>query len=614
MDCSRRRMDLLMSLLFAFWCQNLVVCGSVDAEVRALLSFKKGVETDPYGALLNWGKPGVDHCLWFGVRCSDDGRVESLDLKDLCLQGELTSELGSLFHLKSLILHNNSFTGKIPREISALQKLEILDLGHNNFIGPFPRELLRIVNLKEVVLRNNRFISEIPHELLEFNGFSIIQGDKDMPSSDKGSFIRHMETVSVRKLLRDMHKGEMKPHKNKRFRARYTFSTLPTFYLEVDRLVHNSPQELNSAPAPSPAVNSGKKETQQPMYISASAGIFLIFSLSSMYSFCCRSSKVESVMSGKTGLSGKLQKALVIGVPSLKRSELQKACEDFSNVIDSLSDCTLYKGTLSSGVEIAVTTTLINLVEDWSDQQESLFRNKISLLSKVNHKNFMNLIGYCEEQEPFTRMMVFEYAPNGTLFEHLHIKEAEPLDWPCRLRIAMGIAYFLEHMHLLEPPVSLRTLNSSTIYLTEDYAAKVSDLPFWNEVKAAGSATEFEDNFEMPLSNQDIVYKFGILLLELISGRLPFSKDDGLLVLWASSHLTGKRPLHGIADPTLGALREEDICRLCDVIQRCINPEPRERPPMAEVVAKLREITEISPEAANPKLSPLWWAELEIIS
>lgn len=54
--------------------------------------------------------------------------------------------------------------------------------------------------------------------------------------------------------------------------------------------------------------------------------------------------------------------------------------------------------------------------------QTLLFWFQIDTLSKVNHKNFVNLIGYCVEEEPFTRIMVFEYAPNGTLFEHLHSK------------------------------------------------------------------------------------------------------------------------------------------------------------------------------------------------
>lgn len=112
----------------------------------------------------------------------------------------------------------------------------------------------------------------------------------------------------------------------------------------------------------------------------------------------------------------------------------------------------------------------------------------------------MNLIGYCEEDDPFNRMMVFEYAPNGTLFEHLHgnnidlglmmlswlhsrmvimlifglsDKEMEHLDWSARMRIIMGTAYCLQHMHEMNPPMAHSDFNSSEIYLTDDYAAKV---------------------------------------------------------------------------------------------------------------------------------------------
>lgn len=132
---------------------------------------------------------------------------------------------------------------------------------------------------------------------------------------------------------------------------------------------------------------------------------------------------------------------------------------------------------------------------------------QIDTLSRINHKNFVNLLGYCEEEEPFTRMMVFEYAPNGTLCEHLHgnfsettmeckscssiwgstlygsninvtlcwsVKEVEHLDWGARMRIIMGTAYCLQYMHHdLNPPVAHTNLTSSAIYLTDDYAAKV---------------------------------------------------------------------------------------------------------------------------------------------
>jgi len=65
------------------------------------------------------------------------------------------------------------------------------------------------------------------------------------------------------------------------------------------------------------------------------------------------------------------------GVPSLGRAELQAACEDFINVIGSSSDCTLYKGTLSSGVEIAVVSTSVNSAKDWADRSEEQFKNKV---------------------------------------------------------------------------------------------------------------------------------------------------------------------------------------------------------------------------------------------
>lgn len=310
-----------------------------------------------------------------------------------------------------------------------------------------------------------------------------------------------------------------------------------------------------------------------------------------------------------TGLSGQLKKAFVTGVPSLERTELEAACEGFINVIGTLSECTLYKGTLSSGVEIAVLSTSVNSSQQWSAQSEEQFRNKISVLSRVNHKNFMNLIGYCACEEPFTRMMVFEYAPCGSLFEHLHIREAEHLDWKTRLRIIMGVAYCLEHMSQLDPPPLLPTnLNSSSIYLTEDNAAKIADIEFW------------KDDINKQDDQESVVYKFGILVLEVISGRRPFSEDDRLLVLWASSYLDGKRPLSAMADRTLvrssSAAPEKDVAALCDVVRHCVRrPEAGKRAiSMGEVARLVRGIAGLSPEQAAPREKPLWWAELEIAS
>lgn len=343
--------------------------------------------------------------------------------------------------------------------------------------------------------------------------------------------------------------------------------------------------------------------------VTAGGAVFLV--ITAAFVVYCRAKKVGTVKPWVTGLSGQLQRAFVTGVPSLKRSELEAACEDFSNIIGSTASCMLYKGTLSSGVEIAVVSSSISSAKDWSKECESQYRKKISSLSKVGHKNFMNLLGYCEEENPFTRAMVFEYAPNGTLFEHLHVRESENLDWMARLRVSMGIAYCLEHMHKLNPPVVPRNFSSSTVYLTDDYAAKVSDLDFWNGKKGSDSIS---DDCTM-LDTDDIVHQYGIMLLEILTGRVQFPEQDLMpLEKWASLYFEGKMPLAELIDSSLGSFPEEAAAALCDVARSCIDPDPSKRPRMAEVAARMKEITSLGPEGATPKVSPLWWAELEIMS
>ncbi|KAL6871058.1 hypothetical protein ACP4OV_014906 [Aristida adscensionis] len=392
----------------------------------------------------------------------------------------------------------------------------------------------------------------------------------------------------------------------------------PKGHLGPASSTHSQGEKPHVDPSPNPAATGSESWnlSMLPRWaiytLSIGGAVFLMVAATGLYLLFARRKKDSAVTPWATGLSGPLKNAFVTGVPSLGRAELQAACDDFINVIGTSSDCTLYKGTLSSGVEIAVVSTAVTSEKDWSDRSEEQFRNKIAVLSRVNHKNFMNLLGYCARDEPFTRMMVFEYAPCGSLFEHLHIREAEHLDWPARLRIIAGVAYCLEHMSQLDPPAAPATLSSSSIHLTEDYAAKIADVELRKEEEEEEGKDAAGDD-----GGGGVVYRFGILLLEVISGRLPFSADHGLLALWASSYLDGKRPLAGMADPTLRAsVPEGDLAALCDVVRRCIAPEREEegRPGMGEVARMVRGVTAVSPEQAAPRASPLWWAELEIAS
>lgn len=180
----------------------------------------------------------------------------------------------------------------------------------------------------------------------------------------------------------------------------------------------------------------------------------------------------------------------------------------------------------------------------------------------------------------------------------------------------MGVAYCLDHMHQLTPPLIMTNLNSSSIYLTEDYAAKVSDIRFWveSEEEIKSSSSPSSGTLEVPiLEPKNTVYAFGLLLIEILSGRIPSSKDI-LLENWALPYLNGERPVNEMIDPTLTLFREEDVVALCKVMRSCIDPDLQERPTMSKIVSLLKDITLMTPDRAVPMASPLWWAELEILT
>ncbi|KAL6531111.1 hypothetical protein OROHE_014180 [Orobanche hederae] len=650
------RSTSILLAAFVIYPLNLKFCWSLNDEGVALLRFKEKVTSDPHGALSNWiDEVGVESpCSWFGVDCFQ-GYVVVLNLKDLCLRGTLAPDIGDLVHMKSINLRNNSFSGVIPEKIVNLKELEVLDLGYNILSGQTPRQLGDNLSISMLLLDNNELIGGKHPKIYELQKLSEVRAEEEILSG-VGRASSCNELVISRNADKTGHTACRKLLQEPPLvQPAFKFFFLPRS--PESKIINLPPTPASSpspsapalAPVPAPAPASALAPTPAPaheplasspspslvthitppslltpvegphaptghsrknhrrlMILSAATGGPLLLLLV-VGIFFWQSGKVSTVKPWATGLSGQLQRAFVTeGVPKLKRSELEAACEYFSNVIGLSSLCTLYKGTLSSGVEIAVASIAVTSAKEWSNNMETQFRKKIDTLSKVNYKNFVNLLGYCVGEEPFTRMMVFEYAPNGTLFEHLHIKEYEHLDWPMRLRIAMGIAYCLDYMHQLTPAIAHRNLNSSAIYLTDDYAAKISDFAFSDEL---GSSAKTQPK------KQNNIYSFGVVLFEMLTGRLPYSSgSDNSVEDWASQYLSRAQNLRELVDPTLETYREDQLQEIGGVIKLCVNPDPISRLSMKEVCARMREITGIEADGAMPKVSPLWWAEVEILS
>ncbi|CAN1150089.1 Protein MALE DISCOVERER 1 [Linum perenne] len=643
---------------------------SFDDEGFILLQFRSKVRSDPYGVLANWNLCNSEPCAWFGVHCIA-GKVHVLNLSGCSLEGTLSPELGNLSHLRSLILRNNLFSGILPKQIGRLKMLEVLDVRDNDLSGKIPTEIERLQPLKCLLVSGNKFEGSIPEEMRRIKLLSPLKLDRNIAYTSCNGFDYANKEFENEFYLRDAspqpHKGSCYSHEHEIYvnfahrklqeqpeilsnliaeNASYDGMMLPSsldIFFAVPVITRGSgafPAITNSssllAPSPTndddglrdganatsddspkgPIIHNGSPhELDTWIYFFIALMVALFLATMIVMVIMCRKRGVVAI-----GLSGQLQKAFTSGgVPKLNRMELETACEEFSNIIHSYDGATMYKGTLSSGVEIAVTITTITSRKIWSRNAEKAYRKKIDTLSKINHKNFVNLIGFCEEDEPFNRMMVFEYAPNGTLFEHIHVKGMEHLDWSSRVRIIMGVAYCLQYMHHeLPTPVPHSNLTSHSIYLTDDYAAKIAEVSFMSQAasKAKPAGENESEHSELPPPSGDPqtnVYSFGVLLLEIVSGKLPNSEKDGPIEKWAAGYFSEKNKLEKMVDQSLKSFKSNELEVICEIAQECTIQDPKQRPSMNLIIPRLREVINVRPDQAVPRLSPLWWAELEIL-
>ncbi|TKY60043.1 LRR receptor serine/threonine-protein kinase MRH1 [Spatholobus suberectus] len=590
----------------------------------------------------------------------DLDKLELLDLRENNLTGSIPAEIGRMLLSKQLMVWGNKIEGsdsqelrklRLPSNNSCSTPLTALSCGKNR---KFAHHIQQQQCLKSMWHGNFEQWSKVGSFVIPLKGalknylnavaLSLFKLRKGTPNAYEEKYCDNLTSTdeseigqNVSNLVNSARRKLLDESSNL---AAAPFSGGPTIQISSVPItqssgafpavpVANKKQNQSLAPLPSTSDSPHVNQTSQQnssngasgklwKYIIIISGIAVLVIVVVIMLCIWQKRAAKAIKPWKTGISGQLQKAFITGVPKLNRVELETACEDFSNIINSFDECTIYKGTLSSGVEIAVDSTIVTSVQDWSKNMETAYHKKIATLSRVNHKNFTNLIGYCDEEEPFTRMMVFEYAPNGSLFEHLHVKEVEHLDWSARMRVIMGTAYCLQYMHHdLNPPVAHSNLNSVAILLTDDFAAKISEISFGkNVLSPANKSGDQSQKSELPpqADPETDVYNFGVLLLEIISGKLPYSEEQGYLVNWAAEHLNDKRNISHLIDPTLQSFKDEELDVICEVIKDCLQSDPRLRPTMKDISPKLKEVLRVSPEQAVPRLSPLWWAELEILS
>ncbi|XP_010059915.2 probable serine/threonine-protein kinase At1g01540 [Eucalyptus grandis] len=280
--------------------------------------------------------------------------------------------------------------------------------------------------------------------------------------------------------------------------------------------------------------------------------------------------------------------------------ELQVSTEDFAdeNVIGEGGYGIVYRGVLEDGTRVAVKNLLNN-----RGQAEKEFKVEVEAIGRVRHKNLVRLLGYCVEGAH--RMLVYEYVDNGNLEQWLHgdVGPCSPLTWEIRMNIIIGTAKGLTYLHEgLEPKVVHRDIKSSNILIDKQWNPKVSDFGL---AKLLGSERSYVTTRVMGtfgyvapeyastgmLNERSDVYSFGILIMEIISGRNPvdYSRPSGEvnLVEWLKTMVTNRNP-EGVLDPRLPEKpSSRALKRTLLVALRCVDPNAQKRPKMGHVVHML---------------------------
>ncbi|XVE60239.1 hypothetical protein DITRI_Ditri05aG0112500 [Diplodiscus trichospermus] len=279
--------------------------------------------------------------------------------------------------------------------------------------------------------------------------------------------------------------------------------------------------------------------------------------------------------------------------------ELKKATNNYdeTRILGRGGYGTVYKGTLTDGRIVAIKKSQV-VDESQIDQ----FINEVLVLSQINHRNVVKLLGCCLDTE--VPLLVYEFITNGTLFEHIHNKSKAPsLTFEIRLRIAAETAGVLSYLHSSASiPIIHRDIKSTNILLDDNYTAKVSDFGASRLVPLdqAGLSTMVQGTLgyldpeylhTSQLTEKSDVYSFGVVLVELLTGKkaLSFerSEEDRNLAMYFLSALKEDRLVQILEDCVVKDANIEQLKEIGNLAKRCLRVKGEERPTMKEVAMEL---------------------------
>ncbi|TMW82088.1 hypothetical protein EJD97_006863 [Solanum chilense] len=537
-----------------------------------------------------------------------------LSLSNNRINGSIPPYLGNCSALEDLNLHSNSLSGQIPADLGRLSHLSVLDLGRNNLTGEVPVDISNCSSLTSLVLNLNHLSGNIPESLSRLSNLTVLDLSTNNFTGEIPANLTMLSSLVSFNVSNNNLGGQIPEMLGSRFN---------------NSLDYAGNQGLCGEPLERRCETSGDGGNKLIMFIAvAASGALLLLSCCCLYTYNFlrwrrklkekaagekkhSPARASSRTSGGRGSGENGGPKLVMFNNKITLAETIEATREFDeeHVLSRTHYGVVYKACYNDGMVLSI-RRLSN-----GSLGENMFRKEAESLGRVKHRNLTVLRGYYAGP-PNLRLLVHDYMPNGnlaTLLQEASHQDGHVLNWPMRHLIALGIARGLAFLH--SSSMVHGDVKPQNVLFDADFEAHLSEFGLSKLVVARPTEPSTSTSVgtlgyispEVALTGETTrasdAYSFGIVLLELLTGKRPltFTQDEDI-VKWVKRQLQ-RGQISELLEPGLLELDPEsseweEFLLGIKVGLLCTAPDPLDRPTMADIVFML-EGCRVGPDIAS---------------
>ncbi|XP_057466282.1 receptor-like protein kinase 7 [Actinidia eriantha] len=506
------------------------------------------------------------------VTISESTSLVDIELSSNKFSGEIPAKIGNLKRLSNLHIENNLFSGTIPSSLGSCVSLSDINLAGNSVSGEIPETIGSLRSLYSLNLSDNKLSGEIPVSL-----------------------------SLLRLSLLDLSNNRLTGH----IPESLSIEAFKTGLIGNPGLCSENLEHFRSCSSDS--VKSGNFRTVISCF---TAGLTVM--LMSLACFIYVKYKLKNQDRPiKRHSSWDMKQFHVL---SFSEEEVVDAINR-ENLIGKGGSGNVYRVRLGSGKQLAVKHIWKSDSGDRRSFRSSSsmlvkgnprspeYDAEVATLSSVRHVNVVKL--YCSITSEDSNLLVYEFLPNGSLWDRLHSCQKITMDWEVRYEIAVGAARGLEYLHHgCDRPVIHRDVKTSNILLDAHMKPKIADFGLAKIVQENGVkdsshiiAGTFgyiapEYAYTCKVNEKSDVYSFGVVLMELVTGKRPVDAEFGEnkdIVQWVCTEMRSRASLLHLVDAAISDPLKEDAARVLRIAIHCTMRNPSVRPSMRMVVQMLEE-------------------------